>query len=173
MIFALQWMNAMSPPYTFQPVTQSDLPQLEIWLQAPEVAIWWGDPVEQAELLRSDIDEPRMQMELVLFNRKPFAYVQSYEVHAWPQPHLDHLPIGSRAIDTFIGEPMMIGRGHGSAYLRNMALRLQAGGAPVIAIDPTEANRRAVRAYYNAGFRFDSTFSSKEGPGVVMLFKGR
>ena len=120
----------MSPPYTFQPVTQGDLPQLEVWLQGPEVVTWWGDPVEQAELLRSDIDEPRMQMELVLFNGKPFAYVQSYEVHAWPQPHLDHLPIGSRA------------------------------------------NRRAVRAYYNAGFRVDTTFSSEEGPGVVMLFKG-
>ena len=162
----------MSPQYTFQPVTQSDLPLLEVWLQGPEIVTWWGDPVEQAELLRSDIAEPRMHMELVLFNGQPFAYVQSYEVHAWPQPHLDHLPIGSRAIDTFIGEPTMIGRGHGSVYLRIMALRLQAEGAPVIAIDPSEANRRAVRAYYNAGFRIDTTFSSDEGSAVLMLFKG-
>ncbi len=49
----------MSPPYTFQTVTQSDLPQLEVWLQGPEIVTWWGDPVEQAELLRSDIAEPR------------------------------------------------------------------------------------------------------------------
>jgi aminoglycoside 6'-N-acetyltransferase len=162
----------MSPPYTFQPVTQSDLPRLQVWLQGPEIVRWWGDPVEQAELLRSDIDEPRMQMELVLFNGKPFAYVQSYEIHAWPQPQFEHLPIGARAIDTFIGEPTMIGRGHGSAYLRIMALRLQAEGAPVIAIDPSAANRRAVRAYYNAGFRIDTTFSSEEGSVVLMLFKG-
>jgi aminoglycoside 6'-N-acetyltransferase len=161
-----------SPPYTFKPVTKSDLPQLEVWLQAPEIVTWWGDPVEQAELLRTDIDEPRMQMELVLFKGQPFAYVQSYEVHAWPQPHLDHLPIGSRAIDTFIGESAMIGRGHASAYLRIMALRLQAEGAPVVAIDPTEANLRAIGAYQNAGFRIDSTFASKEGPGVLMLFDG-
>jgi hypothetical protein len=51
-------------------------------------------------------------------------------------------------------------------------LRLQAEGAPVIAIDPSEANRRAVRAYYNAGFRIDTTFSSEEGSAVLMLFKG-
>jgi aminoglycoside 6'-N-acetyltransferase len=164
-------MHAMSPLYTFQPVTRGDLPRLEAWLRAPEIITWWGDPVEQAELLRADIDDPRMQMELVLFNRQPFAYVQSYEVHAWLQPHLDHLPFGSRAIDTFIGEPAMIGRGHGSAYLRIIALRLQTGGAPVIAIDPTEANRRAVRAYTNAGFRIDSTFSSEQGAGFLMLFK--
>jgi aminoglycoside 6'-N-acetyltransferase len=160
------------PLYTFKPVTKSDLPQLEIWLQAPEIVTWWGDPAEQAELLRADIDEPRMQMELILFKGRPFAYAQSYEVHAWPQPHLDHLPVGSRAIDTFIGESTMIGRGHGSAYLRIMAVRLQAEGAPMIAIDPTEANLRALRAYKNAGFHTDSAFAGKEGPGVLMLFKG-
>jgi RimJ/RimL family protein N-acetyltransferase len=158
--------------YTFEPVTKSDLPQLAVWLQAPEVVTWWGDPIEQAELLRTDIDEPRMQMELVLFKGRPFAYVQSYEVHAWPQPHLDQLPIGSRAIDTCVGETAMIDRGHGSAYLRIMALRLQAKGAPMIAIDPTEANLRAVRAYTNAGFRTDSTFANEEGSGVLMLFTG-
>jgi hypothetical protein len=76
------------------------------------------------------------------------------------------LPIGSRAIDTFIGEQTMIGRDHGSAFLRIMALRLQAGCATVVAIDPTEPNLRAIRAYKNAGFLIDSTFICKEGPGV-------
>jgi hypothetical protein len=42
----------------------------------------------------------------------------------------------------------------------------------LIAIDPTEANRRAVRAYANAGFRIVSTFVNTEGPGVLMLFPG-
>ena len=161
----------MNSLYSFRNVTKSDLPQLEVWLQAPETVTWWGKPGEQAELLRADLDEPLMQMELVLFKGQPFAYVQSYEVHAWPQPHLDHLPIGSRALDTFIGEPTMIGRGHGSSYLRIKALRLQSDGAPVVAIDPIEANRRAIRAYTNAGFHIDSTFSSEDGPGVLMLFK--
>ena len=162
----------MSPPYVFKPVSKTDLPQLEVWLQGPEIKAWWGDPIEQAELLRADIEDPRMQMELVFFQGRPFAYIQTYEAHAWPQAHLDHLPSGSRAIDTFIGESTMIGRGHGSAYMRLIALRLQSECAPVIAIDPTEANRRAVRAYSNAGFHIDSTFWSEEGPGVLMLFKG-
>ena len=162
----------MNSLYAFRPVTKSDLLQLEVWLQAPETISWWGKPDEQAELLRTDLDDPLMQMELVQFKGYSFAYAQHYEVHSWPQPHLDHLPMGSRAIDTFIGEPTMIGRGHGSAYLRILALRLQAEGAPVVAIDPTESNLRAVRAYKNAGFYVDSTFTSKEGPGLLMLFKG-
>ena len=163
---------AVNPLYTFRPVIKSDLPQLEVWLQAPETVTWWGKPGEQAEILRADLDDPRMQMDLVLFKGYSFAYVQNYEVHSWPQPHLDYLPTGSRAIDTFIGEHTMIGRGHGSAYLRILALRLQADGAPVIAIDPTESNLRAVRAYKNAGFYVDSRFTSEEGPGLLMLFKG-
>jgi aminoglycoside 6'-N-acetyltransferase len=111
-------------------------------------------------------------MELVLFKGRAFAYVQSYEVHAWPQPHLEHLPAGSRAIDTFIGDARMIDRGHGSAYLRILALRMLAEGAPMVAIDPTAVNLRAIRAYTKAGFRIDSQFMSHEGAGVLMLFDG-
>jgi aminoglycoside 6'-N-acetyltransferase len=55
-----------------------------------------------------------MVMRIVSFEGRPFAYAQDYAVHVWPQPHFAHLPSGSRAIDSFIGEPDMIGRGHGS-----------------------------------------------------------
>ena len=160
----------VSPPYTFRPAVKSDLPLLEEWLQAPQIVAWWGNPAEQAQLLRADLNEPRMRMELVQHLGRPFAYVQSYEVHAWPQRHFEHLPFGSRAIDTFIGESAMIGRGHGSAYLKIIALRLQAEGAPLIAIDPAAVNLRAISAYRNAGFRIVSTFDTTEGPGVLMIF---
>jgi hypothetical protein len=33
-----------------------------------------------------------MTMRIVTFNGHPFAYAQDYEVHAWPQTHLAHLP---------------------------------------------------------------------------------
>src|SRR5258708_7151654 len=139
--------------YTFRPATRQDLPLLQRWLRAPEVVPWWGDPEEQAALLRDDLDEPSMVMRIVCFEGRPFAYAQDYEVHAWPQPHLAHLPAGSRAIDSFIGEPEMIGRGYGSAYLRLLAQQLRAQGAPVVAIDPDQHNLRARRAYEKAGFR--------------------
>jgi aminoglycoside 6'-N-acetyltransferase len=61
-------------------------------------------------LLWEDMDEPRMVMRIVCFEGRPFAYAQDYAVHVWPQPHFAHLPSGSRAIDSFIGEPDMIGR---------------------------------------------------------------
>jgi len=75
-------------------------------------------------LLREDLDEPHMVMRIVSYEGRPFAYVQDYDVHVWPQPHFNHLPAGSRAIDAFIGEPSMISQGHGSVFLRLLAERL-------------------------------------------------
>jgi aminoglycoside 6'-N-acetyltransferase len=128
--------SANGPAYAFRPTARQDLPLLRRWLLTPEVARWWGDPAEQAALLRGDLDEPSMVMRIVSLEGRAFAYAQDYEVHVWPQPHFAHLPTGSRAIDSFIGEPDMIGRGHGSAYLRLLARRLLDEGAPVVAIDP-------------------------------------
>jgi aminoglycoside 6'-N-acetyltransferase len=156
--------------YTFRPADRRDLPMLERWLRTTEVVRWWGDPQEQAALLREDMDEPRMVMRIVALAGRPFAYAQDYDVHAWPQSHFADLPAGTRAIDSFIGEPDMIGQGHGSRYLRLLAQRLRADGAPVVAIDPDVENLRARRAYAKAGFRGETVVETGAGPAVLMLF---
>jgi aminoglycoside 6'-N-acetyltransferase len=158
--------------YRFRPVSLADLPRLRAWLQTPEVVRWWGDPAEQLELIREDLKDPRMVMCIVSFGGRPFAYVQDYAVHNWPQSHFKHLPAGSRAIDAFVGEPDMIGRGHGSVFLRLVAERLKVEGAPVVAIDPDVDNARAWRAYKKAGFRGDAIVQAGEGPAILMTFDG-
>ena len=112
-----------------------------------------------------------MTMRIVSLSGRPFAYAQDYEVHSWPQPHLSDLPKGSRAIDSFIGWPLMVGRGHGQAYLRLLAERLCAEGAPLVAIDPAEGNLRARRAYEKAGFRVEARVVTETGPLVLMLYE--
>ncbi len=164
-------MRADLSAYSYRPATVGDLPQLRRWLHAPEVKRWWGNPSEQFELLREDLNEPRMTMRIVSFNGRAFAYAQDYDVDAWPQLHLAHLPQGSRAIDSFIGWPSMIGRGHGQAYLRRLAERLCAEGAPLVAIDPATDNLRARRAYEKAGFRAEATVATDVGPAVLMLYE--
>jgi aminoglycoside 6'-N-acetyltransferase len=157
--------------YSFRPVTANDLPLLRRWLHGPEVKRWWGNPSEQFGLLRADLNEPSMTMRIISFNGRPFAFAQDYEVHSWPQTHLAHLPQGSRAIDSFIGWPSMIGRGHGQAYLRLLAERLCAEGASLVAIDPATDNVRARRAYEKAGFRAKATVATEAGPAVLMLYE--
>jgi aminoglycoside 6'-N-acetyltransferase len=164
-------INVNRSVYSFRPATAKDLPRLRRWLNAPEVRRWWGDPTGQFELLRADLNEPLMTMRIVSLGGQPFAYAQDYEVHAWPQPHLAHLPKGSRAIDSFIGWPSMVGRGHGQAYLRLLAERLCAEGAPLVAIDPSEGNLRARCAYEKAGFRVEARVVTEAGPAVLMLYE--
>jgi aminoglycoside 6'-N-acetyltransferase len=158
--------------YGFRPVKADDLPLLRAWLRTPEVVRWWGDPEEQAKLLEEDLGEPLMVMGIVSFAGRPFAYVQHYAVHSWPQPHFAGLPVGSRAIDAFVGEPDMIGKGHGSAFLRLLAERLVAKGAPAVAIDPDAENLRARRAYQKAGFRPVGFVETGEGLAMLMIFTG-
>lgn len=163
----------MSPEaYIFRPATREDLPLLRRWLRTPEVMRWWGDPDEQAALLEGDLDDPRMVMRMVAFAGQPFAYAQDYDVHAWPQHHLAHLPRGSRGIDAFIGEPDMIGAGHGPAFLRLLAGRLRTEGAPVVAVDPDPDNLRARRAYGKAGFRGSVEIHTECGPAILMTSGG-
>jgi aminoglycoside 6'-N-acetyltransferase len=156
--------------YAFRPAGVHDLPLLERWLRTTEVVRWWGDPQQQAALLREDLGEPRMVMRIVSLGGRPFAYAQDYDVRVWPQPHFAGLPPGARSIDSFIGEPDMIGKGHGSSFLKLLAQRLRAEGASVVAIDPDVENLRARRAYEKAGFRGDAVVETGEGPAVLMLF---
>jgi aminoglycoside 6'-N-acetyltransferase len=158
--------------YGFRPATADDLPMLRAWLRTPEVARWWGDPDREAAILTGDLNEPAMTMRIVSFKGRPFAYVQHYDVGAWPQPHFADLPAGSRAVDAFIGEPDMLDRGHGAVFLRRLAERLMADGAPMVAIDPDVDNLRARRAYEKAGFSGDTVVETGEGPAILMLFAG-
>jgi aminoglycoside 6'-N-acetyltransferase len=122
------------------------------------------------------LNESLMTMRIVSLGGRPFAYAQDYDVHSWdthswPQPHLSRLPKGSRAIDSFIGWPSMLGRGHGQAYLRLLAERLCAEGAPLVAIDPAEGNLRARRAHEKAGFRLQTIVMTATGLAALMVFE--
>lgn len=159
-----------SDDYGFRPVQRSDLAMLGAWLQLPQVSRWWGDPAEQLALLDSDLDEPGMVMNLVTFQGMPYAYIQDYPIHRWPQPHLTHLPRGSRGLDCFIGHPEMFGQGHGATFLRRRALQLRAEGTPAVAIDPDVRNLHARRACLTAGFRDRGEVDTPEGRACLLVF---
>jgi aminoglycoside 6'-N-acetyltransferase len=156
--------------YHFRQFIRADLSLAQRWLQTPEVIRWWGDPKEQLALLTEDLDEPLMRQWIVTHQDSPFAYAQAYEAHAWPQDHLKHLPHGTQVMDVFIGEPTMLGRGHGSAFLRKLAELLVDEGAPMVALDPVVTNLRARRAFTRAGFANQGIVRAKEGLVALMGF---
>jgi len=111
-------------------------------------------------------------MRIVHHAGRPFAYVQDYPAHHWEMPHYADFPEGTRAVDTFLGEPAMLGQGHAAGYLRARAEALLAAGAPGVVIDPSPDNARAVRAYRAAGFRGEQIRPCEDGsPVIVMEFR--
>ena len=69
----------------------------------------------------------------------PFAYLQCYRIGEW-HDGFGPQPAGTRGLDQFIGEADMLGRGHGSAFVRAFIEKLFARGVPRIVIDPRPDN---------------------------------
>jgi aminoglycoside 6'-N-acetyltransferase len=140
----------MVPGYAFRPVSPSDLAMLRRWRERAHVIRWWGAPDLEPEA--ETLADGRVAMWIVEHLGRPFAYAQDYPVHAWETHAFAYLPPGARGIDQYIGEPDMVGRGHGGAFVRAHCERLFAAGAPAVGTDPHPDNRRAIRAYEKAGF---------------------
>lgn len=135
--------------YSFRRATLADLDLLMEWQSRPHVREWWdaSEPYDE-----EDLADPRVARCIVSYAGRPFAFMQDYTVHGWPDHHFGHLPKGSRGIDQFIGDPEMIGVGHGSAFIGARMQALFDAGAPVIATDPHPDNERAIAVYRKLGF---------------------
>ena len=158
----------MAPDYVIRAMTAADLPLVQRWLELPHVLEWWGEANEQYALVSADLHEPAMDQFILSTNGNALGYLQCYDLTEWntgfgPQPH------GTRGIDLFIGEPNMIGRGHGSALIRCFVEDLFRVGVPRIVTDPDPANRRAIRAYQKAGFQEDHLVETPDSPALLMV----
>jgi aminoglycoside 6'-N-acetyltransferase len=78
-------------------------------------------------------------------------------------------PRGTRGIDLFIGEPGMIGLGHGSALIRHFVDDLLRNGSPRMVTDPSPANARAIRAYEKGGFERNRVVDTPDGLALLMI----
>ena len=155
--------------YQFRPMSAADLPLVRRWLAAPHVMQWWGDTYQQFELVSGDLEIEAMDQFIVATDGRPFGYLQCYDPTVWPDNGLGDHPAGTRGIDQFIGEPDMVDRGHGSAFIRAFIDGRLAAGAPRVITDPDPANARAIRAYQKAGFRQHRLVDTPDGRALLMV----
>ena len=158
----------MASPYVFRPMTAAHLPLVLRWLQQPQVMEWWGDTREQFELVSGDLEVDTMDQFIVTIADHPFGYIQCYDLTDWNSGFGTH-PAGTRGIDQFIGEPDMIDRGHGSAFIRAFADSKLDSGTPRMVTDPDPANARAIRAYEKAGFAKVRLVDTPDGTALLMV----
>ena len=138
--------------YSFRPVRAADLPLLGRWLERPHVAEWWDDTDDKLAEIRAAMTDAATEPFIVALNGAPIGYIQCYDPHREDgHPYRDQ-PEGTFGIDQFIGEPELVGIGHGSAMITAFVDRLFRRGARRVIIDPHPTNRRAIRAYEKAGF---------------------
>ena len=81
----------------------------------------------------------------------------SAPVSCWRRTPPECAPLPERAIsvDVFVGEPDLIGKGHGGRLLRAfLPLAFDRYGLDYCVIGPSKANVAAIRAYEKAGFRW-------------------
>jgi aminoglycoside 6'-N-acetyltransferase len=154
--------------YAFRPMSAIDLPMIRRWLETSEVVRWWGDPAEQYELVSGDLAHPDMDQFIVALDGRAFAYIQCYALSTWNQGFGEQPP-ATRGIDQFIGEDDMIGRGHGSTFIRQFVDDRLRAGIPRIVTDPDPVNLRAIRAYQRAGFARQRMVDTPDGPALLMV----
>src|SRR5690606_15207618 len=105
---------------------------------------------------------------IVELDGRPIAYLQSYDPHLEDGHPYQDQPFGTLGIDISIGPPEHVGKGHGSAIVRQFTDMLFEEGCPRVVIDPHPDNRRAIRAYEKAGFRAFGTRTTIYGRALMM-----
>jgi aminoglycoside 6'-N-acetyltransferase len=157
------------PLYDFRSVTEADLPVLEAWLAEPHVAEWWDEgPEASLAEIREAMNSVETEPLIVELDGRPIAYIQSYDPHLEEGHPYQDQPFGTLGMDISIGPPDLVGKGHGSAIVRQFTDMLFEEGCPRIVIDPHPDNGRAIRAYEKAGFRAFDTRTTIYGPALMM-----
>jgi len=159
--------------WSFERVTEADLPMLRAWRLRPHVSAWW--PPDDLDALYADCvaDPERPQDGLAHIARldgEPVGFIQSYVAMGstegwWP----DVTDPGVRGIDQFVADGDGVGQGLVRAMFRAFVARLfEDPSVTLVQTDPDPANARAIRCYRAAGFVDVADIVTPDGPALLM-----
>lgn len=149
----------LKPIIVFRPMTREDFGLLAKWLDALQVKEWWKEPstLEAIEKKYGPriVGKSATKCFITLINNKPVGLVQAY----WVGDYKDYAEAvnldESVAIDWFIGEEGLIGKGLGpqiaSAFVAKIIGRHYTEAKFVVA-SPSINNSRSISALQNTGF---------------------
>jgi len=127
----------------------------------PDVYRWWGGkPLPRGDVARKYTGRrcPQVESFIVDLDRRPIGYIQ-YHLEGPGQAGLDMM---------LVPDARHEGWGPKAARLLVDHLRRDRGWQD-ITVDPASDNRRAIRAWEKAGFRFDRKWDDHpDGPAILM-----
>lgn len=154
---------------SFKPLKNDHLPLFFKWLEKPHVQVWWDPGVDLTpELLQEKyasypdgyyvedgIKKP-LRAFIVEIDHQPVAYVQLYNVHNYPAANNIAevmLLVNCAGLDIFIGDEAYVGKGFGTAILRQFLKEFVDPKFEACLVDPDKNNIQAIRTYEKVGFR--------------------
>jgi RimJ/RimL family protein N-acetyltransferase len=168
--------NEQTMPFTFQPVTEKDLPLLYQWFQEPHVTQWWPVPKQEEDFFEHFLKRIRSKDTfpfMVLLNGKPIGYIQYYPLDISNNQWLPPMPSTTIGTDQFIGDPNYLGKGYGTHFLKAFIDYLTctlAADITTIIVDPDPTNYAAIKCYEKVGFKHMGTYSAPWGPALLMRY---
>lgn len=147
------------PTYRFHSVKTHDFGLLEKWQCEAHLTEWWE---ASTSYTADNLRDSRVATRIVKADGTPFAFMQDYDIHGWEEHRFAYMPPGSRGTDQFIGDPVMLGSGHGSAFIAQRMAELFAAGAPMLVGDPHPDNARAIAAFRKVRFRITGNLRDSE-----------
>lgn len=176
LMYGITMLNVNPKNFSFKPLQQEDLPLLYQWFKEPHVSTWWPVPEEGEDFfnffllrIRSKDTFPFM----VLLNQQPIGYIQYYKIDFEKHTWMPKLPLDTLGIDQFIGDPVHIGKGYGTLFIKEfikfMVDKTQNINLTVI-VDPDPTNKAAIRCYEKVGFVAMGEFKAPYGPALLMRY---
>lgn len=138
---------------SLRPILESDLADLFRWRQDPEVVAFWDAAPADLDGCREeflDLDTVPVWRFIIEWEGRGVGNIE------YSHPYADTDYLWTAGIDIFIGEPAARDRGVGTEAVRTLLQYLfEVKRVHRVTIDPEVENRRAIRSYEKAGFRFD------------------
>jgi aminoglycoside 6'-N-acetyltransferase len=166
-------LQRIASRYTFTALREDDLVLARRWLLEPHVRRWWNDDPAERDYPEGTLEEWReairgedpTDMFMILLDDRPIGVMQSYRVDSYADyvEELGELSEPALSLDVFIGEPHLIGKGHGAALLRAfLPAAFDRYHLDYAVIGPARSNVAAIRSYEKAGFRYLTDYREED-----------
>jgi RimJ/RimL family protein N-acetyltransferase len=143
----------------FRPLREDDLPLVGDWLGREHVRRWWRDSLDDsiAEYKQAIAGLDPSYHYLIVLDGRPVGMIETYFVSDHPDwEAIVQVGEGVAGVDLLIGEEELTGLGLGprvlEAFVAQIVFVNPAAHACVAAVDVE--NRRSLRAFAKAGFRY-------------------
>lgn len=157
--------------YHFSRLEEKDLKLLRFWLSEPHIVDWWTPPEEELAAIEEDFkaDRKNVARYIVSHQGREFAYIQAYDPSGdrfWAE---NPQGVGTIGLHQFIGDPSMIGFGHGTNFIKGFVAGIKGTeGISKIIVDPAPDNAPAIKCYQQVGFRKEADITTPDGPATLM-----